>query len=147
MPIWYRVFGRGEAEPAPAALLERLNGLAAVAGEFGGDAAGWFRADFAVAGGPSLHLERFLSTEEGIRAELNSWAAHLETGDDPRGAALMERVIQSKQLFTLERPDDAEGADGLCVALCRLLAETTDGVYQIDGRGFFAADGAFLAPE
>jgi hypothetical protein len=140
MPVWYRVFAAGDAGPSPAAILERLNAFAAVSGDFGGDAAGWFRADFTAPGGVVLHLERFLSTEEGVRAELNSWAAHLEAGgDDPGHVALMEQVIQAKQLFTLERPDDAADADGLCVELCRFLAQTTAGVYQIDGRGFFAA--------
>jgi len=37
------------AEPAPASILERLNRVAAVAGRFHGDEAGWFRADLIVA--------------------------------------------------------------------------------------------------
>jgi hypothetical protein len=148
MPVWYRVFAAGDAEPSPAAILERLNALAAVSGDFGGDAAGWFRADFTAPGGVALHLERFLSAEEGVRAELNSWAAHIESGgDDPDRVALMERIIQTKQLFTLERPDDAADASGLCEELCRCLARMAAGVYQIDGRGFFSPDGALLAPD
>ena len=140
--MWYRVFGASDAEPAPAAILEWLNGLASVAGAFHGDEAGWFRAELTVAGATTLELERFLSTEEGVRAELNSWAAHLEAcGDGPENVRLMERIIQVRQLFTVQGPAEA---DGVCVALCQLLAETTDGVYQIDGRGFFGADGALL---
>jgi hypothetical protein len=146
MQVWCRVFAAGEAEPAPAAVLEFLNGLAVVRGDFGGDAAGWFRADV-VADGVPLHLERFLASEEGVRAELNAWAAHVEAGGDPRGAGLMERLIQTKQLFTLERSDEATAADSLCVALCEFLARAADGVYQIDGRGFFAADGTPLLAE
>ena len=144
MTIWYRIFGRSNAEPSPAAILERLNGLAAVVGRFGGDEAGWFRAELVVAETATLSLERYLSTEEGVRAELNSWAAHLEASSEgPETVRLMERIIQTRQLFTLARPaDDLPPLDDVCLALCRFLAEATDGVYQIDGRGFFAADGA-----
>ncbi|HVS37225.1 MAG TPA: hypothetical protein VMS17_16805 [Gemmataceae bacterium] len=142
--MWHRIFAAADAEPAPAAILERLNTLVAAAGHFHGDDAGWFRAEFVVAGS-TLVLERFLAAEQGIRAELNSWAAHLEAGDDPERVRLMERVIQSRQLFTLERPDDAPPTlDKVCISLCRFLAEAIDGFYQIDDRGFFSADGALL---
>ena len=146
MTIWYRTFCASDAEPSPAALLERLNDLAAVAGRFGGDDAGWFRAELVVAESATLALERFLSTEEGVRAELNSWAAHLEaSGDGPETVRLMERIVQTRQLFTLGRPaGDAPLLDDVCLALCRFLAAAADGVYQIDGRGFFAADGSLL---
>jgi len=142
--MWYRIFCASETTPAPAATLQRLNDLAPVAGHFHGDEEGWFRAELVVAE-TTLMLERFLSREEGVRAELNIWAAHLETcGDGPEHVRLMERMIQTRQLFTLERSDQASSLDNICVALCRWLAETTDGVYQIDGQGFFAADGAQL---
>ncbi len=49
MIIWYRIFGASDAEPSAAALLEQLNALAAVAGHFRGDDAGWFRAELVVA--------------------------------------------------------------------------------------------------
>jgi hypothetical protein len=141
--MWYRVFGASDAEPPPAATLERLNELAPVAGAFHGDDAGWFRAELTAAGAP-MELERFLATEEGIRAELNSWAAHVEAcGDSPEHVRLMERMIQTRQLFTVR----GTASDEVCIALCRFLAETTDGVYQIDGRGFFATDGAPLLPD
>ena len=142
--MWHRIFGASDAAPVPAALLERLNVVAPDAGQFHGDDAGWFRAELVVAG-TTLELERFLSSEEGVRAELNSWAAHLEAcGDGPEYVRLMERIIQTRQLFTVGRPDDAPDLDGVCVALCRFLAEATDGVYQTDGRGFFGADGTLL---
>jgi hypothetical protein len=147
MTIWYRIFCLSEASPAPTAILQRLNEGAAVAGHFHGDEAGWFRADLVTAA-TTLELERFLASEEGIRAELNSWAAHLETcGDGPELLRLMERMIQTRQLFALERPEasiDPSLTDGICIGVCRFLSETTDGVYQIDGQGFFAADGALL---
>jgi hypothetical protein len=148
--MWYRIFGGNEVTPAPAAILEHFQsqGLSA-RGDFAGDEDGWFQAELVVEGMP-LRLERFLAREEGIRAELNSWAAWLETREDePRHVALMERMIQTAQLFTLERPgDEAEaGSDRLCAGLCRFLAGVTAGVWQADGRGFFAADGTLLLAE
>ena len=152
MGLWYRVFGRNDAPPAPGAILEHLTGLgAAVTGRFAGDEAGWFRAELVCAGEGPLGLERFLSAAEGIRAELNSWAAYLETcGDSPGHVRLMERMIQTAQLFTLGCPDqpaDPALVERLCLGLCRFLARATDGVYQVDGRGFFAADGTLLLGE
>ena len=152
MGLWYRVFGRGEEQPAPGAILEHLNGLGAVVrGDFAGDEAGWFRAELAFADTTPLHLERFLSSEEGIRAELNSWAAFLETCDySPNHGWLMEWMIQTRQLFTLRRPlDHADEVlvERLCVGLCRFLARATGGFYQADDEGFFEADGTLLLQE
>ena len=59
----------------------------------------------------------------------------------------MERMIATAQLFTLQCPDDDKGLDEFAIALCHYLAEATAGVYQIDGRGFFAADGTLLVVE
>lgn len=148
MGDWYRVFGRSEVEPAPAALVQHLHGQGlAVRPTFRGDDLGWFAADLALDDEAPLRLERFLTREEGIRGELNAWAAWLETVEhSPNHAALMERVIQTAQLFTL-RPPDGSRMEPLCVALSRYLAEVTDGVYQADRRGFFAADGTLLLRE
>jgi hypothetical protein len=140
---WYRVFGTAPEGPAPEAILEFFNGLGAATGEFGGDEAGWFRAELISAGSPPLHVERFRGDEEGIRAELNSWAAWVETHEErPGHAALMERIIQAKQLFTLQGGDEC-----LCIALCRFLATRTQGIYQIDGAGLFDADRTLLLSE
>jgi hypothetical protein len=130
--------------PAPAAILTFLTSrFASVSGEFATDASGWYQAELLV-DGVRLQLERYLAEEEGIRAELNSWAAWLETREDaPEHVRLMERMIQTVQLFTLH----GEGAEQVCIDLCRFLAGATAGVYQIDGRGFFAADGALLVSE
>jgi hypothetical protein len=148
MERWYRIFGRLETAPEPGAILERLNASGAeVSGHFRGDDQGWFSADLFLAGTETpLRLERYLHSEEGIRAELNAWAAWLETcesGSDP--VSLMERMIQTRQLFTLRVEE--ESVDERCVGLCRFLASVTDGIYQIDGQGFFAADGTLLVPE
>jgi hypothetical protein len=146
MSQWYRVFGCTSAQPEPAALLEHLNGLGAeVAGHFRGDDEGWFAAELVFArDAPPLQLERYLAKEEGIRGELNAWAAWLETaGHGP----LMQHVATTAQLFTLCRPADGAGAalvEKLCVGVCQFLARATAGVYQVDGAGFFAADGTVL---
>jgi hypothetical protein len=143
--VWYRVFGSSSEMPAPAAILTFLTGrFASVSGEFATDAPGWYQAELLV-DGVRLQLERYLAEEEGIRAELNSWAAWLETREDAPGhVRLMERMIQTAQLFTLH---GGEGPEQVCIDLCRFLAGVTAGVYQIDGRGFFAADGSLLVAE
>jgi hypothetical protein len=150
MPRWYRVFGTSEEQPEPADLLEHLTSAGlAVTGHFRGDDLGWFRAALAYAEDAApLKLERFLASEEGIRAQLNTWAAWLETREDnPNHGRLMAHVIQTRQLFTLPLPEDEVGdalAERTCLETCRFLADRTDGVYQIDQGGFFAADGTLL---
>jgi hypothetical protein len=145
MAVWYRVFGASPEMPTPTAILDFLAGRSAsVSGDFATDASGWYQADLLVNGVP-LQLERYLAEEEGIRAELNSWAAWLETRENaPEHAHLMERMIQTAQLFTLH---GGEGSEQICLDICRFLAGATAGVYQIDERGFFAADGTLLVAE
>ena len=91
-------------------------------------------------------VECFADADEGIRAELNSWAAFLETCDGPHAVPLMERTIQTRRLFTFHDATDDELASA-CVALCRDLADYTAGFYQIDDVGFFDADGTLLVKE
>jgi len=143
MSHWYRVFGAAEEQPPPQALLDRLHELGLTApAQLRGDEDGWT----ALTAG-SLEVECFLAAEPGIRAELNNWAAWLETCDtNPPPTALMERIIQTRQLYTLRGSDDAEG-ERVCIALCRHLAAATGGVYQADGAGLFAADGTLLVRE
>jgi hypothetical protein len=146
--MWYRVFGTNQVEPRPAALLEHLQELdAGLTGKFSGDEQGWFQAELtSPAGGAPLVVQRYLVSEEGIRAELNNWAAWIETNEDnPNQGRLMQHMISTTQLFTL-RPTTA-GADDWCGPICRFLARETAGVYQVDGQGFFAADGTLLLKE
>jgi hypothetical protein len=153
MPLWYRVFGTSDSQPEPAGLLEHLHAAGQrVAGHFRGDDLGWFHAALVYAeDAPPLELERYLASEDGIRGQLNTWAAWLETAEDnPNHGPLMEHMIRTKQLFTLAVPED-EADDALagkvCLGTCRFLARQTDGVYQVDHRGFFAADGTLLVEE
>lgn len=146
--MWYRVFGSSSVMPEPERIVEFLDRrISALACEFAADGSGWYQAELRVED-VALLLERYLADESGIRAELNSWAAWLETREEaPEHVRLMERMIQTAQLFTLQCDDPSESSDRVCVALCRFLAEQTAGVYQIDGHGFFAADGTLLVAE
>jgi hypothetical protein len=157
MSQWFRIFGRNDVQPAPEKLLEAFRRLGVEAtANFRGDDLGWFQADFVIdADAPPLRLERYLTKEEAIRGELNTWAAWLESaGDSPTHLRLMQHVISTTQLFTLHQPlEDADEPDAdprleaLCLGLCQFLATLTDGVYQVDHHGFFAADSTLLVPE
>lgn len=145
---WYRIFGGHSGMPAVEDIRAILAARrASVSCDFLGDDSGWYRADLVV-DGTSLQLERYLADEPGLRAELNSWAAWLETrANAPERIRLMERCIQTAQLFTLQSAEDSAAADGMCVELCRFLAAATAGIYQIDERGFFDAEGTLLVAE
>jgi hypothetical protein len=149
MPRWYRVFARGESGPSPESIREHLRELDAVGqADFVGDAAGWYAAEVILGPAGTLRLERYGADEEGIGTELRRWAAWLECREDASHAgALLEHVVQSRQLFTLEAPDGSAESDRVCAGLCRFLAARADGVWQADGRGFFDAAGALLVPE
>ena len=106
----------------------------------------------AVDGDVSLSaLLAYLTAEDDLRDDLNAHAAELETMDyDPAHRPLMERVIQTQQLVTLRKPIDCADEAALetaCEAAARFLAAGCRGVYQIDGRGWFAATGELLVRE
>jgi hypothetical protein len=145
--MYFRVFGLTSDVPDLAALLQDLHarGLPATA-QFRGDDLGWTGGEF-VLGETSVTVERYLTKEDDLRDDLNTWAGWLETRiHEPRHAELMRHVIGTKQLVTL-RPPPNEEADRLSEEVCRWLAGRTDGIYQLDGRGFFAADGTPLLPD
>jgi len=162
---WFRVFGTKEAQPEPAALLEFIRGLELgydVIGKFTADDDGWFRAELeitstAIPASKSAYaaipliLERYLAKEEGIRAELNTWAAWLETFEQqPNHGWLMQHVISTRQLFTFLGPTNEDGVlpmEDLCLGLCQFLARETAGVYQVDNHGFYSPDGTLLLEE
>lgn len=149
--MWYRVFALTDIEIQPAQLLEHLDraGLP-VQAHFRGDAEGWFEAEL-IRDGLSLTLSRFVATEDGFRAEMNTWAAWVELHDNnPHRDYLMQQLIGARQVFATEVPD-AEPARttlaALALELCKHLADQTGGFYQIDQQGFFAADSSLLIPE
>ncbi len=142
--MWYRIFSSESTMPTP----EELRAfLAAGHGEFAADDGGWYRGDLKV-DSISFEIERYVADEPGIRAELNGWAAWLETREgEPEHTRLMERVIQTRQLFTLRADEDSSRAAEKCLALCRFIAEKTSGIYQIDGEGFYSVEGRSLVSE
>jgi hypothetical protein len=148
---WYRVFGMNQDQPEPQAIVEclRRSDIPSSA-TVNGDDLGWFQLELVLAdSNVTRSIGRFLASEPGIRAELNTWAAWLETQENqPRHAWLMERIIGTVQLFawsgSINEPHEAHKTDA---ELCRFLAHETAGIYQIDGQGFFAADGTLLLSE
>jgi hypothetical protein len=154
MCCWRRVFGITDTQPEPAAL---ANGLQPVAPSLRVHAVkagerGWHRTEIQWAGGATpLVVERFWRDEEGIREELQAWAAWVETcADNPHHERLMQHLTSTQQVFTLRSvPEhhDAGGLDHVCQAICQYLARVTDGVYQVDQQGFFDRDGTLLLPE
>lgn len=151
--MWLRVFSIKEVAPDPAKLLEHLQGQGfAVRGDFGGDALGWFRADLRLEGeAEPIPLHRYLATEEDLRDDLNSWAAWLETVDNNRQARrLMQQMIGAAQVFTFQLEPDLDEDEPplqLALAACKYLAQETQGVYQVDHKGFYAPNGTLLVPE
>jgi len=151
--MWYRVFGRNSMEATPAAIAERLHAAGlAVEPHFKGDDLGWTAGELRLPGlNTPVLLERYLAREDEIRDDLNAYAAILETCDySPNHAPLMERVIQTQQLIVIRKPLDAMNEialEELLIETCRFLAAETDGVYQIDGQGWFAANGERLLEE
>jgi len=151
--VWYRVFGRSDREVPVGALLRHLHeaGLN-VTGRFKGDGVGWASGELTLDGETTpVHLDHYATDADDLRGDLNTWAAWLETADySPNNTMLMERVIQTRQLFTLRRPidqSDEVSLEVLCSETCRFLAANTDGVYQLDEHGWFAADGTLLLRE
>lgn len=145
--MWYRVFGRSGSEPLPAALAAYLHAVGLeVEPHFRGDDLGWTTGELRLPGtGTSVVLQRYTADADDIRDDLNSHAAELEaTGNGLLITRMMAHVIQTRQLFTLSKPIDATDEVVLERVLdetCRFLAAATDGVFQIDGRGWFTAAG------
>lgn len=142
--MWYRVFGTTPTPIEPAALLAHLHARGhAARGDFRGDEQGWFHVELTAAD-TAVEVQRYLASEEGIRDELNAWAAAIEQIDTPHQSALMLHMISTQQLFTL-RPLRGTSDGALCRELCGWLAQQTEGVWHEDGRGFFDAAGEPLA--
>jgi hypothetical protein len=139
LTMWYRIFSGTADEPDPVAMVEHLHDLGhRVAPHFTGDDLGWTSARLEQPDGPPLVVSRYLTKADDLRHDLNAHAAELETMDDPASTTLMERVIQTQQMFTIE------GSCDLCEALAKWLAARTGGLMQIDGRGWHDAEGNVL---
>jgi hypothetical protein len=148
----YRIFGANDSPVEPASFLEHLHGLGFdVSTSFRADKRGWFEADMLLADEDEpIKLERFLASEEGVRAEMHSWIAWLETTDSPHQDRLIRHLVATRQVVTISAPEIEEPADSrqsLCLAICRYLVSQTDGIYQADGQGLFSTDGELLLRE
>ena len=157
MSRFFRVFGRSDVQPPPDALAKEVHQLLPDAAiHFRGDGFGWFEAHVTWdADEPPIRVEHYLTKEDEVRGELNTWAAWLESaGESPEHLRLMQHVVQTKQTFTVRfpvedeiEPSDESLAESVCLGLCTFLAREADGVYQVDHRGFFEADGRLIVPE
>jgi hypothetical protein len=151
--MWYRVFGLDDTQPAIPALVEHLHSIGLnVEPHFRGDDLGWTSGELRIPGaGTPIYLERYIAGEDDIRDDLNAHAAELETCTySPNHGRLMQHAIQTRQLITLRKPIDAADEvvlDKVLEESCRFLATATNGVYQVDGRGWFAANGEQLLQE
>ena len=150
--MWSRVFCRKLDAESPAALLEALHALdLQVVGNFRGDELGWTAAELKLGDGTPIYVERYLTEADHLRDDLNTWAGYLETLDySPHHVALMERVIQAQQLFTIRKPIDGPNeslVERLCSELSKRFAQLGEGIYQTEGEGWFAADGELLIRE
>jgi hypothetical protein len=133
--MWYRVFGLNDVIPEPAELQSRFGwGEIAVRG----DDLGWT----SLKTGPLL-IERYLAEGDDLRDDLDTWAAWVEQQQQhPLQLKLMQHLISTRQLLTFQTESETSGWQ-----IARRFALLTDGVYQVDGRGFFAADGALMVDE
>jgi hypothetical protein len=150
--MWYRVFASQLTDLPPSALVEALHEQDfAVESHFRGDDLGWFGCEFRLGVGTPVYLERFLAKEDEIRDDLNTWAAWVEAQHyEPRRFDLMEKIVQTRQLFALRKPidhSDEVTLDRFCLAVVQWLAKETGAVYQIDGKGFFDAAGGSVLEE
>ncbi len=145
----YRIFAANDASVEPVQFLGHLVALGLrVTANFRGDRLGWYQADLVATDDQEpIKLERFLSSEEGLRNQLNTWAAWLETvPEHPQLDRVWRHLIGARQVFTLSPPPDYPLAE-ICLPICHYLARQTEGIYQWDGQGFFAADGELLLKE
>jgi hypothetical protein len=150
--MWYRVFCRSSESLPPSELLAVVHSFAPKAiANFKGDDLGWTTVELILGTGTPIYGERYLTGEDELREDLNTWAAWLETRDySPNHVMLMERVIQTQQMITLRKPVDSSNeslTEGICGAICLKLASTADGVYQIEGDGWYDAAGELLLKE
>lgn len=151
--MWHRVFGREERPVSPTDLAAHLHAAGLpVAPHFRGDDLGWTAGELRLPGlNTPVTLDCYLAAEDDIRDQLNAHAAELETCDySPNAAGLVEHVALTRQLIVLRRPVDAAdevALEKLLTAACQYLAARTEGVYQIDGQGWFAANGELLVHE
>lgn len=143
--MWCRVFGQAEASVDPGEFLDFLGTYRGfIQAHFDSDAQGWFHAHLVTAAN-TYRVEVF-HADEGIRDDLNSWAAWLELHE---AFAWMRPVIATQRLFTLhpEQPHDEAVDRDFLREVSQFLAAKTAGCFQVDGLGFFNPAGHLVVPD
>jgi hypothetical protein len=145
MAGWFRVFLLQEDGPKPSGIMECLQSLIPeVKGKFRTDEDGWFQLILDHSSIGELIIDHFLTSEKGVRSEINTWAAWLESKQQ---FDLMERIIQVKQILSFEVTPEMEDnvSDSLVYKrLALALAALAEGVVHIDAIGFLEPDGTVL---
>ena len=145
MAGWFRVFLLQEDGPKPSGIMECLQSLIPeVKGKFRTDEDGWFQLILDHPSIGELTIDHFLTSEKGVRAEINTWAAWLES---KQRFDLMERIIQVKQILSFEVTPEMEDnvSDSLVYKnLALALAALAEGVVHMDAVGFLEPDGTLL---
>lgn len=145
MAGWFRVFLLHEDGPKPSGIMECLQSLIPeVKGKFRTDEDGWFQLIIDHSSIGELTIDHFLTSEKGVRSEINTWAAWLES---KQRFDLMERIIQVKQILSFEVTPEMEDnvSDSLVYKrLALALAALAEGVVHIDAVGFLEPDGTLL---
>lgn len=145
MAGWFRVFLLQEDGPKPSGIMECLQSLIPeVKGKFRTDEDGWFQLIIDHSSIGELTIDHFLTSEKGVRSEINTWAAWLES---KQRFDLMERIIQVKQILSFEVTPEMEDnvSDSLVYKrLALALAALAEGVVHIDAVGFLEPDGTLL---
>lgn len=143
--MWCRIFAAIEDEIPPDMLAEAVYqaGLSAEP-HFRGDDLGWTAGDFRDSQkGTMIRLERYLVEHDAIREDLNICAAAIEPIDHPNVPLLMRLIIQARQLITL----NADDPEAPLRELACFIASRLDGLIEMDGQGWFNAQGELLLPE
>ncbi|MEY4614462.1 MAG: hypothetical protein RL179_2435 [Planctomycetota bacterium] len=145
MAGWFRIFLSQEEGPEPSAIMECLQGLIpGVRGNFRVDPDGWFQLILTHPSIGELVVDHFLASEKGVRSEINTWAAWLES---KQFLDLMERIIQVRQVLSFEvTPELEENATdpGIFKRIALDLSRLGKGFAHLDGAGFLEHDGTLL---
>ncbi|MCS6975473.1 MAG: hypothetical protein NZM31_00505 [Gemmatales bacterium] len=146
---WFRVFANSEVVPSPETIAEGVRQtFPHLRLTFTADEEGWLECDLSdPATGKHWLLRRYSRKSDDIRGELQSWAAWVEwQPPSPHQQPIMERLMTAQQVFVFGADADPV-SDHLGLTLMQFLADCCNGIYQIDGRGFYAADGQLLLAE